>query len=147
MPASGPRRILFVLSDGSHSLRIRRPARGTGRGHPGHTLVTAVRRRRHELATLKMVGFVPRQVAATVAWLATSLVVVALAVGLPLGVAAGRWGWTVVADGIGTPAAPVTPVLAVALAIPLTLLVTNALAALPARRAARTRPAVALRAE
>jgi hypothetical protein len=113
----------------------------------GHTLVTAVRRRRHELATLKTVGFVPRQVAATVAWLATSLVVVALAVGLPLGVAAGRWGWTVVADGIGTPAAPVTPTFAVLVTIPLALLVANALAALPGRRAARIRPAVALRAE
>lgn len=113
----------------------------------GHTLVTAVRRRRHELATLKTVGFVPRQVAATVAWLATSLIVVALAVGLPLGVAAGRWGWTVVADGIGTPAAPVTPTFAVLVAIPLALLVANSIAAFPARAAARVRPAVALRAE
>jgi ABC-type lipoprotein release transport system permease subunit len=113
----------------------------------GHTLVTAVHRRRHELATLKTVGFVPHQVAATVAWLATSLVVVALAVGLPLGVAAGRWGWTVVADGIGTPAAPVTPTFAVLVTIPLALLVANSIAAFPARAAARVRPAVALRAE
>ena len=54
----------------------------------GHTLATAVQRRRHDLATLKAVGFVPRQVAATLAWLGTSLAAVALVIGLPLGVAA-----------------------------------------------------------
>jgi len=113
----------------------------------GHTLVTAVHRRRQELATLKTVGFVPRQIAATVAWLATSLTVVALAAGLPLGVAAGRWGWSVVADGLGTPAGPVTPTFAVLVAVPLALGIANTLAAFPAHRAARTRPATALRAE
>ena len=39
----------------------------------GHALVTAVRRRRRELALLKTIGFDRRQVRATVAWQATTL--------------------------------------------------------------------------
>ena len=113
----------------------------------GHTLVTATGRRRRELAALRTLGFVRRQVAATLAWQATTLAVLALVAGLPLGVAFGRWGWTVVAASIGTPAAPATPLVAVLAIVPLTVLAANALAALPARRAARIRPAVALRAE
>ncbi|HVL03997.1 MAG TPA: ABC transporter permease, partial [Acidimicrobiales bacterium] len=113
----------------------------------GHTLATSVRGRRRELAVLKALGFHRGHVRATVAWQATAIVILALAVGLPLGVAGGRWAWQVVADGIGSPAPPVVPVAAVALAVPLSLLVANALAALPARAAANIRPAAALRAE
>ncbi len=113
----------------------------------GHTLVTSVRRNRRDLATLKAIGFVRRQVATTVAWQATTLAAVALVVGLPLGVAAGRWGWRLVAEAIGTPAVAVTPLVAVLGAIPLTLLLANTLAAVPARRAAHVRPTTALRAE
>lgn len=113
----------------------------------GHTLVTSVRRRSRDLAVLKALGFAGRQVSATVAWQATTLMVVALAIGLPLGVAAGRWGWTVVADGIGAPAPAVTPVVVVLAGVPVALAVAGLASAYPARRAARTRPAVALRAE
>ncbi len=113
----------------------------------GHTLVSSVRRRRRDLAVLRAIGFARSQVSATVAWQATTMAVIALAVGLPLGVGAGRWAWQVVADGIGTPAGAVTPVLAIALTVPAVVLVANTLAAFPARRATRTVPAVALRAE
>lgn len=113
----------------------------------GHLLATSVRRRRRDLAVLRAIGFNRGQIWATVAWQATTVVTAALVVGLPLGVGAGRWAWRVVADGIGTPASPVTPVLAVVLAAPLALLAANLVAALPARAAARIRPALALRAE
>ena len=63
-----------------------------------HTLVTTVRRRRHDLAVLRTLGFVGSQVSATVAWQATTFVVVGLVVGIPLGVAAGRTAWSLVAD-------------------------------------------------
>jgi hypothetical protein len=52
-----------------------------------HLLVTSVRRRRRDLAILKTLGFTRGQVSATVAWQATTLAVVALLVGMPLGVA------------------------------------------------------------
>jgi hypothetical protein len=113
----------------------------------GHLLVSSVRRRRRDLAVLKTLGFVRRQVSATVAWQATTLAAVALLVGLPLGVAAGRWAWVLVNRGVGSPAEPVTPTLAVLAVVPVTVLVANLIAALPARAAAATRPAVVLRSE
>ena len=111
-----------------------------------HATATSVRRRRGELAVLKALGFLRRQVAATVGWQATTVVVVALAFGLPLGVAAGRWAWQMVASGMGAPGA-VTPVLAGLLIVPAALAVANVVAAIPARAAGHVRPAIALRAE
>jgi predicted lysophospholipase L1 biosynthesis ABC-type transport system permease subunit len=106
-----------------------------------------VRRRRRDLAILKTLGFSRRQSAATVAWQATSFMLAALALGLPLGVAAGRWAWYLAADQLESVAPPVIPVLAIALIVPATLLAGNALAALPARAAARTGPGIVLRQE
>ena len=112
-----------------------------------HLLVTSVRRRRHDLAILKALGFVRRQVSAAVAWQATTVALVALAVGLPLGVALGRWSWSLLADRIGVGAPPVTPGPALLAGVAGTVLVANLVAAWPGRVAARTRPGVALRSE
>jgi hypothetical protein len=113
----------------------------------GHALATSVRRHRHDLAVLKTLGFVRGQVSATVAWQATTFAAVALLAGLPLGVAAGRWAWILVNQDLGSAAGPVTPAVAVLAAVPLTILAANLLAALPARAAAATRPALVLRSE
>jgi hypothetical protein len=112
-----------------------------------HSLATSVRRRRRDLAVLKTLGFVGRQVSSLVGWQATTVGLVALGAGLPLGVAAGRWAWSLVADGLGIAPEPVTPLLAVALAVPAVVVLANLAAFLPARAATRIRPAVALRAE
>src|SRR5439155_10361968 len=58
-----------------------------------HALATAVRRRRHDLAILRAMGFRPRQNAAVIAWQATTVAVVGLLIGLPLGIVAGRLSW------------------------------------------------------
>jgi predicted lysophospholipase L1 biosynthesis ABC-type transport system permease subunit len=113
----------------------------------GHALVTSVRRRRHDLAILKTLGFVRYQVSATVAWQATTFAVVALALGLPIGVAVGRWIWTIFADQLGVPPEPVVKLPVILLAVPAVLLLANLIAAIPARIAARTQPAVVLRSE
>jgi ABC-type antimicrobial peptide transport system permease subunit len=112
-----------------------------------HTLITAIRRRRRDLAILKMLGFVPRQVRAAVAWQATTFVAVALLIGLPLGIASGRAIWTLFADQIGALAEPVFPSLQLLLTIPAAIILANAIAVLPAFIAARMKPAVVLRAE
>jgi len=82
-----------------------------------------------------------------VAWQAATVALVALVIGIPLGIAAGRWSWRWVADT--TPLLYVSPVATtvVVLSVPVTLVLANVMAALPARRAARLRPADVLRAE
>jgi hypothetical protein len=111
-----------------------------------HTLLTSVRRRRRDLAILKTVGFVTSQVRATVAWQATALACAGLIVGVPLGLLAGRWAWILFASQVAIVPAPVISPLTL-LAIPVVLLVANAIAAIPARSAARTQPAAILRSE
>lgn len=113
----------------------------------GHTLVSSIRRRRRDLAVLKTLGFVRRQVVATVAWQATTLAATAALIGLPLGVAGGRWAWRLFAGQLGVGADPATPALAVLLALPAAVLVANLIAAVPALLAGRTRPALVLRSE
>ena len=112
-----------------------------------HTLLMAIRRRRRDLAVLKTLGFDRRQVLATVAWQATTFAAVALALGLPLGIAAGRWTWNLVADELGVVPEPVTPVPLILLVIPAAVVLANLVAVVPARVAATTRPALVLRAE
>jgi hypothetical protein len=111
-----------------------------------HTLLTSVRRRRRELAVLKTLGFVTRQVRATVAWQATALAGAGLIAGVPLGLLAGRWAWILFAGQVAIVPAPVISPLAL-LAVPAVLLFANVIAAIPARSAGRTQPAVILRTE
>jgi predicted lysophospholipase L1 biosynthesis ABC-type transport system permease subunit len=115
-------------------------------GTVAHALVTSVHRRRRELAILKTVGFVARQVRATVAWQATAIAGASLAIGLPLGIAAGRLAWVFFADQVAIEPLPVISPL-VLLAIPAIIVLANAIAAFPARTAAHTQPATVLRAE
>lgn len=116
-------------------------------GTLAHTLVTAGRRRRRDLAILKTLGFVRPQVQGTLAWQATTLAAVALLIGLPTGIAAGRWGWRIFAGQLGVLPAPVVPPLAIFIAVPAVLFLVNVVAALPGRAAARTQPALLLRSE
>ena len=112
-----------------------------------HALVTSVRRRRRDLAVLKTLGFTRGQVAATICWQATTFAVVALAIGVPLGVAAGRWAWQLTADTLGVHSGPMVPLAAMAAAAVGAVLAANLVAALPGRAASRLPPATALRSE
>ena len=111
------------------------------------TLFASVRRRRQDLAVLKTIGFTRRQLAATVAWQATVAAIVGSAVGIPLGIALGRWLWTAFARQIYAVPQPAVPVLSVVLLPLCALALVNLVAALPGRSAARTPAALALRAE
>jgi len=111
------------------------------------TLFASVRRRRRDLAVLKTIGFTRRQLAATVAWQATVAAIVGSAVGIPLGIALGRWLWTAFARQIYAVPQPAVPVLSVVLLPLCALALVNLAAALPGRSAARTPAALALRAE
>jgi hypothetical protein len=111
-----------------------------------HTLITSARRRARELAVLATLGFVRRQVRATLAWHATTVVVVALTLGIPVGIIAGRWSWTLFASRIGVVAEPIVPALSVGSVIPSAVLVAIVVSMVPGQIAARSRPALALRA-
>lgn len=112
-----------------------------------HLLVTGIARRRRDLAILKTMGFVRRQIAETVAWQATVLTALALAVGIPLGIAVGRWLWTTYAESIGVIPVAVVAWLPVLLAVPIAFALANLIAIWPARAAARTPAAQVLRTE
>lgn len=109
-------------------------------------LVAGVRSRRREIALLKTFGFRARDIAGTVAWQATATAVVACAVGIPLGVVAGRLGWSVLADELGVGAGGRIPLHLVTIVVGV-IVVANALAVVPGALAARTRPAPLLRSE
>ena len=111
------------------------------------TLVTSSRHRRHDLALLKTVGFLRRQVAAAVTWQTVTFAFIALAIGVPLGVAAGRAIWTALADDLGAVAEPITPLATLGLLVGGTLVAGGALAAAGGAMLARARPATALRSE
>jgi hypothetical protein len=113
----------------------------------GHTMVTSVRRRTRDLALLKTLGFVGSQIRATVAWQATTFAAVGLALGIPAGVVIGRSAWAIVARRLGIDDHIPIPWLAIGLAVPATLVLTNLIAAPPGRRAARIRPGAVLRSE
>jgi hypothetical protein len=112
-----------------------------------HLLVVSVARRRTETGLLRALGMVRRQLAAIVFWQATTVAVVALAAGIPLGIAAGRAIWRAFAISLGVVPVPVVQAwLIVALAAG-ALIAANALAAVPAMNAARSRPGPLLRTE
>jgi hypothetical protein len=113
----------------------------------GLTLSASVRRRRRDLALLKTLGFTQRQLAAAVAWQATVAAVIGIVVGIPVGVVVGRELWTLFARNIDAVPYATVPVLSVVLIGVGTLLFANLVAIYPGRSAARTPPALALRAE
>jgi hypothetical protein len=81
------------------------------------------------------------------AWQATAFGVLALVIGIPLGVALGRWGWQLLAEDLGTVSEPIVPLAALLVSIPVVLVALNAIAFVPGRIASRLRPAAVLRSE
>ena len=112
-----------------------------------YILVSSVRRRRRELAVLKTLGFVRRQVRVAIAGQATTVAALALLVGIPIGVALGRFAWTRFADDLGIVTVNVVSVPTIVVSVLAVLVVANVVAAVPATLAGRTRPADALRTE
>ena len=112
-----------------------------------HLLLTSVRRRRRDLAVLRALGFTGGQVRATVSWMAVTLVAVALAVGIPVGLLCGRQAWRFFAGQLGISDVARAPVLSLVLLAVAGLALAAGIALVPGISASRIRPADALRTE
>ncbi len=87
-----------------------------------HVLLTGVRRRRRDLAVLKILGLLRSQLVRMVSWQASALAATALLVGLPAGLLAGRQAWALFAGSVGVAGAADVPLPIVLPVIPVTLL-------------------------
>jgi putative ABC transport system permease protein len=112
-----------------------------------HALVSTTRRRRHDLAVLRVLGFVSGQVHSTLRWQALTVAAVGLVVGVPAGLIAGRRIWSGLAGAVGVVDDWTFPWATVALAVPVALGVAVLLAIPPGRAAARMSSGQVLRAE
>jgi hypothetical protein len=113
----------------------------------GYALSMAVRRRRHDLAVLRVLGFTRQQARLVVTTQASLLALIGLILGVPLGIALGRAIWRTVAGFTPLAYHPPSALLALLLIAPAALLAANALAAWPQRRAARLHAGQILRSE
>jgi predicted lysophospholipase L1 biosynthesis ABC-type transport system permease subunit len=111
------------------------------------TLTASVRRRDHELAILKALGFERGQLAASMVWQMWALALVGIALGVPFGIIIARTAWKTVAENIGSVQQAVMPTGMITLLVALSALVVTALALAPAWLAARVNAATALRRE
>ena len=99
------------------------------------------------MAILRTLGFSGRQLGASVAWQSSVAVVIGLAVGVPLGIVAGRFLWDLFASNIYAVPSSTVPALAIVAIAPGALVLGNLVAALPGRLAAHTPAALLLRTE
>jgi ABC-type lipoprotein release transport system permease subunit len=112
-----------------------------------HLLLTSLNRRRRETGLLKSLGMLRRQIAYCVSWQTTTVALIGVALGVPLGIAAGRAVWSAFASNVGVDTVPVVTAGLLFLVALGALVVANLLAVVPAFVAARARPASLLRAE
>jgi ABC-type antimicrobial peptide transport system permease subunit len=106
-----------------------------------------VRERVRDIAVLRTLGMTRGQTRLMVVWQATTLALVGLLFGIPLGLILGRVIWHNVANS--TPIVYRPPVALIVLLVigPLVIIATNLLAAVLGRRGARVRAAEVLRTE
>jgi hypothetical protein len=108
--------------------------------------VASARRRRRDFAVLKVLGLLRRELTAITFWQVAAVTTVAIAAGVPLGIAGGRWAWQLFASQAGLAGEVVTP-LPLLWMIPATLLLACLVALPTARGTARLGAAATLRSE
>ena len=110
-----------------------------------HLLFVSVSRRRRQVALLKVLGFVRRQVLMATCWQALTVVAVGLVIGVPLGIAAGQIVWRTFASHLGAVPVAVVPVGLISIVCVVITAGGVALALGPAAVAVRVSPGEALR--
>jgi hypothetical protein len=109
-----------------------------------HVMFTSTRARRRDLAILRSLGADRGWITRAVHWQATAFTVVPVAIGVPLGFIIGRIIFAAFANSMGAINDASLPVAIVAAVVLGVLVLANAVASIPARRARHMRPAVIL---
>jgi ABC-type lipoprotein release transport system permease subunit len=112
-----------------------------------HVLMTVVRTRRSEFAVLRALGMTRRSTRAVVSMQGTSVAVIGLVVGIPLGVLLGHQVWNWISESVPLERVAVSEWVVLVLVAAVALGAADLLALWPGRRAARLQPAEALRRE
>ncbi len=112
-----------------------------------HVIMLSVRHHRPDFAVLRAIGLTPAQTSRTVAWQATMLGAWGALIGVPVGLVVGRLVWAAIARSYGIADDTAWPWIAIALVLPAAVVLANALAWWPGRRAAHLQPAQILRSE
>jgi ABC-type lipoprotein release transport system permease subunit len=113
----------------------------------GHALLVTVRRRRLDLGVLSALGFAPGQRGVAIHGQASTIALVAIVVGVPLGLVAGRLLWSAISGSLGLATDASFPLAVLAAGAVGLVVALNLVAAWPAWTARRLRVADALRSE
>ena len=109
-------------------------------------LAASARRRRRDLVILKVLGMTNASASRALRVHAAVVVAIGLVLGVPLGIAAGRWAWRAYASGIDVVDVVVVPVIGLVMVALVATLVAVLAAAVPTR-IARAAPVAVLRTE
>jgi predicted lysophospholipase L1 biosynthesis ABC-type transport system permease subunit len=112
-----------------------------------YTIGASIRRRRRDFAILQAMGLTTRQLFQTLTCQAMTITLIALLVGVPLGVALGRISWRAFAQGLGVGPDAVIPVGPLTVGAATSVAVTIGIAASFFTSLRRTQPTVVLRTE
>jgi FtsX-like permease family len=110
-------------------------------------LALSRRRQVTTIAVWRALGFVPRQVRRSVLWQSALVTLVAVGIGVPVGLYVGQVAWRLATQSLGVMDDPSLPVIPAVLALPSALVAAVLLALFPGWLAARGEPARDLRAE
>jgi hypothetical protein len=112
-----------------------------------HALLTSTRRHARDVAVLRTIGFVRRQVRFLLSWQGAVVASAGLVVGLPAGLIVGRAAWRLMSGDLGLLDAPTDPWALMAVAAPALVAAALLIALAPARTMAATPAHTLLRTE
>ena len=113
----------------------------------GSTVYTAIRKRRHDVAVLRSMGADGQWLIRAGRWQAIAATLAPVAIGVPLGIVAGRLAFRAYADNLGTLNDAAMPLMLIVLGVVALCVIATVCATLAGRDARRTSPAELLRAE